>query len=112
MISDADGRRLRVLEEQLMVDDAEFVVAFRSRSSLMPDARQLQADLRVLGECLMWTLGALVLLLLTRGAYAGTAGLLLLLFPVVLGRSRRPIRGNKLAGRRRRLRSRPSSRSS
>lgn len=95
-----------------MVDDAEFVAAFRSRSSLMSDARQMQADLRVLGECLMWTSAALVSLLLTQGSHAGAAGLLLLLLPAVLGRSRPPIRGNKRAWRRRQSRSRPNSRSS
>ena len=111
MVSDADDRRLRILEKQLVADDVDFVAAFRSRSSLMSDARQMQADLRVLGECLRWTGAALVALLLTQGSHAGAAGLCLLLLPAVLGRSRRPVRRSRSV-RHRRSRPRPNSTSS
>lgn len=111
MVSDADDRRLRILEKQLVADDVDFVAAFRSRSSLMSDARQMQADLRVLGECLLWTGAALVSLLLTQGSHAGAAGLCLLLLPAVLGRSRRPVRRSRRV-RHRRSRPRPNSTSS
>ncbi len=112
MVSDSDDRRLRDLEEHLAVDDAVFVDAFRSRSSLMDDAPQLHADLRVLGACLVWTAAALIALLLVRGSYAGVAGLCVLLLAAVAchGRGSAPARTRRLS-RRRSLDRRPNSRS-
>jgi len=60
MVSDFDDRRLRDLEEHLAVDDAVFVDAFRSRNSLMDNAPQQHAELRVLRGCLVWTAAAVM----------------------------------------------------
>jgi len=111
MVSDCDDRRLRDLEEQLTVDDAVFVDASRSRSSLMDDAPQLHADLCGLGDCLVWTGAALIALLFVRDSYAGAAGLCLLLAAVTChGRGFPPTRTRRLH-RRRPLDRRPNSRS-
>jgi len=101
MVSDSDDCRLRDRKEQLTADDAGFVDAFRSRSSLMDDAPQLHADLHVLGECLVRTAAALFVLLRVRGSYAGAAGLCMLLLAVTChGRGSAPTRTRRLHRRR------------
>lgn len=109
MVSDSDERRLRDLQEHLALDDAVFVDAFRSRSSLMDDAPQLHADLRVLRRCLVWTAEALIALLLVHDSFVGAAGLCLLLLAAVTchGRGSARTRTRRLH-RRRGLDRRPS----
>lgn len=104
MISDPDDARLRELEAQLAADDAEFVAAFRGRSSVIPETPQLQGELRMLGTNLMRAAAAIIALLLVHGSYAAAAGLSLLLAAGIVCHRPRPAPGH---GSGRRLSARP-----
>jgi hypothetical protein len=110
MVSDSGDRHLRDLEEQLMVDDAAFVEAFRSRSAVMDDAPQLHAKLHMLGECMVGTAAASIAVLLVSDSYAAAGGLcvLLLAASAFRGRGSAPAR-RRPPGRRRPLDRRPNS---
>lgn len=108
-----EDRHLRDLERHLASDDALFVDAFRTRSDLMTDAPQLQADLRMLAMYLKWAAATIVLMLTTAGAYGGATGLCILLLASLTCARRRPHDRSGRAGRspRRALTRRRDSRS-